>query len=135
MNKTTVLCVATAFAAAAFADANPFAKAKLSYTSDKDGFYGVGEEMRFTIRLDGVEGDIPEGCSVRWFRRGDDKGDKNDKCVDRGFFPLPLPEPCVWTTSLDRPCFVHFGLYLVDAMARRSRTPKAGRLTLTAVRA
>ena len=106
------------------ADANPFARAKLSFTSDKSGFYAVGEEMKFTVRLDGVEGNVPEGCAVRWFRRGDDKGDADDKCVDRGRFPLPLPEPCVWTTSLDRPGFVHLGVYLVDAKGEKVKDAK-----------
>ena len=124
MNKTTVLCVAAALAATVFADANPFAGAKLTFTSDKSGFYAVGEPMRFTIRLDGVEGDVPEGCAVRWFRRGDDRGDKNDKCVDRGRFPLPLEEPCVYETSIDRPGFVHLGVYLVDAKGEKIKNAK-----------
>ena len=124
--KLSVLLCATAFAASiSFAgDANPFASARLSFTSDKSGFYKVGEEMTFTIRLDGVKGEVPAGCAVKWFRRGDDKGDKNDKCVDRGRFPLPLPEPCVWKTTLDRPGFVHLGVYLVDAKGEKVKDAK-----------
>lgn len=124
MKKSLVLLVSAVICTAAVAEANPFAGAKLTFTSDKSGFYAVGEPMRFTIRLDGVEGDVPEGCAVRWFRRGDDRGDKNDKCVDRGRFALPLKEPCVYETSIDRPGFVHLGVYLVDANGEKIKNAK-----------
>lgn len=124
MKKTLALCAAAAFCTVALADANPFATAKLTFTSDKDGFYAVGEEMKFTIKLDGVAGPVPAGYAVKWFRRGDDKGDKDDTCVDRGVFPLPLPEPCVWKTTIDRPGFVHLGVYLVDAKGEKVKDAK-----------
>ena len=115
MKKTICLTAAVLATWALFGGENPFANAKLSFTSDRDGFYKVGEEMKFTIRLDGVEGDIAgAGYAIKWFRRGDDRGDKNDKCVDRGKIPLPLEKPYVFTTSIDRPGFVHLGLSVVD---------------------
>lgn len=123
--KKLVLCAVFAMMfPAVFADGGPFAEAKLSFTSDKSGYYKIGERMTFTIRLEGVKGEIPKGCALRWFRRGDDKGDKNDSCVSRGRIPLPLPEPCVWTTSLDRPGFVHLGVYLVDGKGEKIKNAR-----------
>lgn len=106
-------------------EGNPFAHAKLSFVSDKSGFYRVGEEMKFTIRLDGVEGAFTNGAyAIKWFRRGDDRGDRNDACVDRGRIPLPLSEPYVYKTSIDRPGFVHFGVYVVDADGKKVKNAK-----------
>lgn len=115
MKKQMFSIVLSLTATVLFAQMSAFRDAKLSFVSDKSGYYRIGEEMKFTIRLDGVNGEIPAGCALRWFRRGDDLGDKNDACVKRGRIALPLSEPCVWTTSLDKPGFVHFGVYLVDA--------------------
>lgn len=115
MKKHTCLAVALLVACVAYGDENPFARAKLSFTSDRNGFYKVGEEMKFAVRLDGVEGDLTgAGYALKWFRRGDDRGDRNDACVDRGRMALPLAEPFVFTTSIDRPGFVHLGLSVVD---------------------
>jgi len=122
MKTKAILTLSLLCSFGAFGGDNPFAHAKLSFVSDKSGFYKVGEEMKFTIRLDGVEGSFTNGAyAIKWFRRGDDRGDRDDTCVDRGRIPLPLAEPSVFKTSIDRPGFVHLGLSVVDAKGEKVR--------------
>ena len=65
-------------------------------------FYAPGEEMVFTLKLDGMKEPLPAGTYfVDWERRGD------DGLVKRGRAPLPFPpEGLVLKTKSDKPGFV-----------------------------
>ncbi len=78
-------------------------------------FFAPGEEMAFSIRLEGVKGDIPEGAYfVDWERRGD------DGIVEKGRAPLPTAAaPLVVRTKMDAPGFVCVEANVVDAQGAR----------------
>ena len=65
-------------------------------------FYKPGEEMVFTLKLEGVKEEIPaDTYFVDWERRGD------DGLTEKGREPLPFPEDgLVLKTKTDKPGFV-----------------------------
>ena len=77
--------------------------------------FAPGEEMSFTIRLKGVEGDIPpDTYFVDWERRGD------DGVTEKGRAPLPTADdPLVIRTKSDGPGFVCVEANVVTADGRR----------------
>ena len=78
-------------------------------------FFAPGEEMVFSIRLEGADGDIPpDTFFVDWERRGD------DGIVKKGRAPLPTDEaPLVVRTKMDAPGFVCVEANVVTADGRR----------------
>ena len=71
-------------------------------------FYAPGEEMTFTLRLEGIKAFPPGEWFISWERSGDD-GKR-----DSGKVPASLTEPLVIKTSLDKPGFVRVRAMLVD---------------------
>ena len=78
-------------------------------------FFAPGEEMVFTIRLEGVEGEVPpDTYFVDWERRGD------DGATEKGRAPLPTEEtPLVIRTRMDVPGFVCVEANVVTADGKR----------------
>ena len=71
-------------------------------------FYAPGEEMTFTLRLEGIKAFPPGEWFISWERTGDD-GKR-----DAGKVPASLTEPLVIKTSIDQPGFVRGRAMLVD---------------------
>ena len=71
-------------------------------------FYAPGEEMTFTLRLEGIKAFPPGEWFISWERTGDD-GKR-----DAGKVPASLTEPLVIKTSIDQPGFVRVRAMLVD---------------------
>lgn len=72
--------------------------------------YEVGEEMEFSLRLEGVRGTVPTNTYfLDWRRRGD------DGVTQSGRAPLPLADPFVYRTKSDRPGFVFLEANVVTA--------------------
>lgn len=70
--------------------------------------YRPGEEMVFTLGIQGVKS-LPEGrYFIKWTRTGD------DGVTDSGKVPASLTEPLVIRTKLDKPGFVRILAYVVD---------------------
>ena len=80
-----------------------------------DPFFEPGEEMVFTIRAEGLKGDVPpDTYFVDWERRGD------DGIVEKGRAPLPTSDaPLVVRTKSDEPGFVRVEANVVTADGRR----------------
>lgn len=108
----------------AWADASPPAasapvdwdSAWLSGSLGRDcPFFDPGEEMVFTIRTEGLKGDVPPGTYfVDWERRGD------DGLVEKGRAPLPTDAaPLVVRTKSDKPGFVCVEANVVTADGKR----------------
>ena len=78
-------------------------------------FFAPGEEMVFTIRLEGAQDDIPpDTYFVDWERRGD------DGIVEKGRGPLPTADaPLVIRTRSDKPGFVCVEANVVTADGKR----------------
>ena len=70
--------------------------------------YGPGEEMVFTLSLQGVKELPPDAYFISWTRTGDDGQ------TERGKAPASLSQPLVVKTSLDRPGFVRILAVVVD---------------------
>lgn len=70
--------------------------------------YAPGEEMVFTLTLEGVERLPAEPYFIRWKRTGD------DGCKEEGKVPLSLGKPLVLRTSLAKPGFVRILAEVVD---------------------
>ena len=69
-------------------------------TAENKCFYTAGETMTFRLQVGGIAA-LPAGTwTLRWTRTGD------DGVTQTGTAPVSLTEPCVVTTSLDRPGFV-----------------------------
>lgn len=77
-------------------------------TDERKCFYEIGEPMTFRLKLGG--GKIPAGdWTFRWKRTGDDGK------VEEGTAPLPVTEPFVYRTTLDRSGFVRLFAEVVGA--------------------
>ena len=64
-------------------------------------FYAPGEEMAFSLVLEGMTNTVPaDTYFLDWERRGD------DGLVERGRAPLPVKEPLVLRTKSEKPGFV-----------------------------
>ena len=107
MNIKVSVLGALALAVSAFAGEldNGFLK---GVTDKEKPFYAPGEEMTFTLRLEGVKAFPPGAWFITWNRSGDD-GKR-----DGGKVPASLTEPLVIKTSLDQPGFVRVRAMLVD---------------------
>ena len=90
--------------------AGPFEKAVLHGETDKPRAidYAPGEEMSFTLALQGAEPFEKGQYFISWKRTGDDGQIQNGK-VDAKSLPL------VVKTKLDKPGFVRLEAYVVDA--------------------
>ena len=91
-----------------------FDNAWIKGTTDKNPLsYKAGEEMVFTLELQGIDGEIPEGeYTLRW-KRSDDFGAMED-----GTIPLTMT-PFVYRTKLDKPGFLRLEAYVVDKGGKR----------------
>ena len=77
-------------------------------------FYAPGEEMAFSLVLEGVKGEIPaDTYFLDWERRGD------DGLVEKGRAPLPVAAPFVLRTKSDKPGFVCVEANVVTKDGRR----------------
>ena len=95
--------------AAAVAFAGELDNGFLKGVTDKEKpFYAPGEEMTFTLRLEGIKAFPPGEWFITWERTGDD-GKR-----DGGKVPASLTEPLVIKTSIDQPGFVRILAQLVD---------------------
>ena len=83
--------------------------------SRENPFFLPGEEMRFTLALEGVDGGLPTNTYyLDWERRGDDGK------VERGREPLPLPNNSFSiATSMDKPGFVSVEANVVTADGKK----------------
>lgn len=111
-NKTVIMVILAAVAAqfAWLANGGPLDGAVLHGETDKERAidYAPGEEMVFTLSLQGT-GEIPPGeYSISWVRTGDDGK------TDNGNVALPMTEPLVIKTKLDQPGFVRIFAQVVD---------------------
>jgi len=90
--------------------AGPFDKAVLHGETDKARAidYAPGEEMSFTLSLQGAEAFSVGEYFVKWTRSGDD-GKKEEGRVDATTLPLTVK------TKLDQPGFVRLEAFVVDA--------------------
>ena len=106
--------------------AGPLDKAVLHGETDKRRAieYVPGEEMVFTLSLQG-EGEIKpeEGYAISWKRQGDD-GE-----VFEGKEPLPLKEPLVIKTKIEKPGFVHILAAVVDKHGKQYKKKFLGDTT------
>jgi len=108
MKKIKITAIGILLAAAA-AFAGELDGGFLKGVTDKaKPFYAPGEEMTFTLRLEGIKALPPGEWFVSWERSGDD-GKR-----DSGKVPASLTEPLVIKTSLDKPGFVRVRAMLVD---------------------
>ncbi len=83
-------------------------------------FYAPGEEMTFSLILEGMTNDVPaDTYFLDWERRGDDGH------VEKGRAPLPTNEPLVLRTKSDKPGFVCIEANVV--MKDGMRVPKKHR--------
>ncbi len=91
-----------------------FDNAWIKGTTDKNPLsYKTGEEMVFTLELQGVDGDIPDGEYTLWWKRSDDFG-----ATEEGSMPL-AKTPFVYRTKLENPGFVRLEAYVVDKDGNR----------------
>ena len=101
MKKLTLLSSALVLAFSVFAEINWDNALVRGTTPDGKIFYAPGEEMEFSLILEGVTNDVPDGAYfLDWERRGD------DGLTEKGRAPLPVKEPFVYRTKTDKPGFV-----------------------------
>ena len=85
----------------------------VGHTQDDRVFFRPGEEMVFTLRIEGAQGMLPpDAYFVRWKRLGDDGK------VEEGRVPASLTEPFEVRTKLDVPGFVYLLAEVVDAQGK-----------------
>ena len=101
MKKLALMLAALGLAFSVFAEINWDKALVRGTTPNGKIFYAPGEEMTFSLILEGVTNDVPEGAYfLDWERRGD------DGLTEKGRAPLPLKAPFVYRTKSDRPGFV-----------------------------
>ncbi|MDD4016564.1 MAG: acetylxylan esterase [Kiritimatiellae bacterium] len=113
MNKLlSIVLLFSAFSALAISP-----EAVLHGVCDRDrALYACGEEMSFTIALEGCGADYTgEGHFVSWKRTGDDGKTESGKIPAAEL----LAKPFVYKTSLDRPGFVWFYSILQNEKGQR----------------
>ena len=108
--------VVLGIALAAFADGE-LDEAVLHGETDKPRAidYAPGEEMVFTLSLQGATSLPPDTYFISWVRSGDDGQ------TDRGRVPASLDKPLVVKTKLDSPGFVRLKAVVVDRNGREYR--------------
>lgn len=85
----------------------------VGHTQDDRVFFRPGEEMVFTLRIEGAKGTLPPNAYfVRWKRLGDDGK------VEEGRVPASLTEPFEVRTKLEAPGFVYLLAEVVDAKGK-----------------
>lgn len=121
--KRVVFAVGTMLAAAVAFAAGPFENAVLHGETDKARAidYAPGEEMTFTLTLQGAEAFAEGAYFVKWTRTGDD-GQKEEGRVDATKLPL------VVKTKLDRPGFVRLLASVVDAKGKEYKKSFKGKV-------
>ncbi|MCR5839447.1 MAG: acetylxylan esterase [Kiritimatiellae bacterium] len=101
--------------------AGMFDNAWIKGTTDKNPLsYKAGEEMVFSLELQGVDGEIPEGEYNLWWKRSDDFG-----AIEEGLIPL-TKKPFVYRTKLEKPGFVRLEAYVVDKNGNRVKKKFTG---------
>ena len=101
--------------------AGMFDNAWIKGTTDKNPLsYKAGEEMVFSLELQGVDGEIPEGEYNLWWKRSDDFG-----AIEEGLIPL-TKKPFVYRTKLEKPGFVRLEAYVVDKGGSRVKKKFTG---------
>ena len=116
MNKTLLTwCAAGGLSLAAVAEAVVWDDALIvGHTNGGKCFYEPGEEMVFTLRLEGVKGELPAGAYfIDWNRWA------NDGKTERGRVPASLADPLVIRTKLDIPGFVKIEANVVDRSGKK----------------
>ena len=110
MKLMTTVFLAAFAALASFADTEVFDKAWLKGTTEKAPiFYNPGETMVFTIKPQGIKGEIPANTYfLKWERSGD------DGITEKGREPF-TGKPFVYKTSIAKPGFVRLYAIVVDA--------------------
>lgn len=105
--------------------AGPLDRAVLHGETDKERpiDYAPGEEMVFTLTLQGAEAFKEGDYFIRWTRTGDDGK------TESGRVPLSATKPLVIKTSLDQPGFVRCQAEVVDAKGARYRKAFTGDTT------
>lgn len=109
-------CIATALLCTTTALSQNWDNASITGTTpDGKMFFEPGEEMAFTLKLEGMEEPLPpDTYFVDWERRGD------DGLVEKGRAPLPFPQDgLVLKTRSDRPGFVCIEANVVTADGKR----------------
>ena len=101
MKKRALLSAALGLAFSVFAAVNWDHALVRGTTPNGKIFYAPGEEMTFSLLLEGVTNDVPDGAYfLDWERRGD------DGLTEKGRAPLPVKAPFVYRTKTDKPGFV-----------------------------
>ena len=91
-------------------------------TPDGRLFYAPGEEMAFSLVLEGMTNAVPaDTYFLDWERRGD------DGLVEKGRAPLPVAAPFVLRTRSERPGFVCVEANVVTKDGKRVPRTTAGR--------
>ena len=106
--------------------AGPLDRAVLHGETDKERAidYKEGEEMVFTLTLQGAEAFKEGDYFIHWQRTGDDGKS------ERGRVPLSAEKPLVIKTKLDMPGFVRIVAEVVDAKGRKYRKSYLGDTTI-----
>lgn len=105
-----LVVLSVVFAGASAFGAARLEGARLRGTTDKPALsYKTGEEIVFSLKIEGLKGAVPEGCTVRWERTGDD-GVRTE-----GTAEVPVAEPLVVKTLLAKPGFVRLVARVVGA--------------------
>jgi cephalosporin-C deacetylase-like acetyl esterase len=87
----------------------PLDNAWLKGSTDKNPVaYKPGEEMVFTIEPQEIEGEVPDGIYLLWWRRSDDYG-----ATEEGVVPFTT-RSFVYKTSLAHPGFVRLEAYVLN---------------------
>ena len=110
------LCIAAALLCSTTARSQNWDNASITGTTPNGKvFFEPGEEMVFTLKLEGMEETLPpDTYFVDWERRGD------DGLVEKGRAPLPFPQDgLVLKTKSDQPGFVCIEANVVTADGKR----------------
>ena len=84
------------------------------HTPGEKCFFAPGEEMAFTLKIEGAKGELPpDAFFVKWTRTGDDGKTETGKVA------ASLTEPFTVKTRLDQPGFVRLEAEVVDRAGRR----------------
>ena len=121
---SAAVALAAGFGVSVFA-AGPLDRAVLHGETDKERAidYKEGEEMVFTLTLQGAEAFKEGDYFIHWQRTGDDGRS------ERGRVPLSAVKPLVIRTKLDMPGFVRVHAEVVDAKGQKYRKAYLGDTT------
>jgi hypothetical protein len=116
MKKMTAMLISAIVGCSLFA-AGELDDAVLHGETDKERAidYKPGEEMVFTLSIQGAKSLPKDEYFIKWSRTGD------DGVTDSGQAPASLTEPLVIRTKLDQPGFVRILAYVVDKKGKAYR--------------